>query len=199
MTIFRRQQSAVAAVSTERQTQTHFKFRSRIAPEICAARFAKREKSRATICTSRCSRMIVCYRFKGRPSLTPCQDKVFTARQLLAENCAESRETDARWPRSVRQEIRRNFSRHIRATSRQWLGSGNGDAAECPAGQLARQLASRRTWPRNGRAGNLRDNSQLGRATANATPRKQLVGFSPSVLTMTFNNYEYINHTNARS
>ena len=90
----------------------------------------------------------------------------------------------ARWARNVRQEIRRNISRHVRATSRQWPDSGSSNAAErpsrrlartarlapdlaaqCPRRKLARQLA---TWPRN------------SRATAKATSRKQLVGISPS-------------------
>ena len=44
--------------------------------------------------------------------------------------------------------IRRNVSRHVRATSRQWPGSGNGNAAECPSRRLARQLALRRTCAR---------------------------------------------------
>ena len=57
-------------------------------------------------------------------------------------------------------------------------------AAQCPRRKLARQLA---TWPHN------------SRATAKVTSRKQLVGISPSALTMTFKNYEHTNHTNARS
>jgi hypothetical protein len=48
----------------------------------------------------------------------------------LAENCAESRETVTRWPRNIRQDIRRN----IRATSRQWPGSGNRNAVGWPGG-----------------------------------------------------------------
>ncbi len=101
-----------------------------------------------------------------KTSLTPCLGKVFTARQKLAETCAESRETATRWAQTIRQEIRRNVSRHIRATSRQWPDSGNDNAAERPSRRLARQLALRRIWTRNVRTENLRDNSQLGRATA---------------------------------
>ncbi len=94
-----------------------------------------------------------------KTSLTPCQNKVFTARQFLAAVRAESRETVTRWPRNVRQEIRRNVSHHIRAISRQWPGSGNGNAADCPSRQHARQLALRRMRTRHVCAGNRRDDS----------------------------------------
>ena len=112
-----------------------------------------------------------------RTSRTPCLDKDFTARKKLAENCAESRETVTRWPRSNRQDNRRNISRHIRATSRQQPGNGNRNAAGWPGGLLARQLALRRTRTRHVRAGNLRDDS-------------------PQISAMTFKNYEHTNHIN---
>ncbi len=41
------------------------------------------------------------------------------------------------------------WPRNNRATSRQWPGSGSGNAAERPSRRLARQLALRRTWPRH--------------------------------------------------
>jgi hypothetical protein len=86
-----------------------------------------------------------------------------------------------RWARNIRQEIRRNVSRRVRSTSRQWPDSGNGNAAEHPSGRLARQLALRRIWTRNVRTENLRDNSQYSRAAVraivNPTSYKQLVGF----------------------
>jgi hypothetical protein len=55
----------------------------------------------------------------------------------------------ARWAQNIRQEIRRNVSRRVRSTSRQWPDSGNGNAAERPSRRLARQLALRRTGTRN--------------------------------------------------
>ena len=57
------------------------------------------------------------------------------------------------------------LARHVHATSRQWPDSGSDNAAERPSRRLARQLALRRTWPRDVRAGIWRDNSQHGRAT----------------------------------
>jgi len=57
------------------------------------------------------------------------------------------------------------WPRNNRATSRQWPGSGSGNAAERPSRRLARQLALRRTWPRHVQTGNLRDDWQPGRAT----------------------------------
>jgi hypothetical protein len=57
-----------------------------------------------------------------------------------------------------------------RGIASQWPDSGNGNAAECPSRWLARQLALGRTWPRNVHTGNLRDDSQLGRATTTQLP-----------------------------
>ncbi len=93
--------------------------------------------------------------------------------------------------------------RHIRATSKQWPDSGNGNAAERPSRRLARQLALRRIWTRNVRAGNLRDNSQLGHTTVAQRPMQHLASDSSQsrrqLSTMTSKNYEHTNHTNARS
>lgn len=109
-----------------------------------------------------------------KTSLTPCQNKVFSARQILAAGRAESRETVTRWARNIRQEIWRNVLLHIRATSRQWRDNNNGNAAERPSRRLARQPALHRTWPRNVRAGNRRDNSQPVRATVAQRTRQHL-------------------------
>jgi hypothetical protein len=57
--------------------------------------------------------------------------------------------------------------RNVPAMAGQWQRN----AAERPSRRLARQLALRRTWTRNVRAGNLRDNSQYVRATAVPQPR----------------------------
>ena len=191
MTTFHPQQSDCGRRVRKKANASTFKFTSQIAPSICTVMFTKREKSSATIFKSQCKRTSLNYHFI-QGSLTPCQNKVFTARQISPIDCAESRETVTRWPRNIRQDIRRNFSRHVRAMSRQWPGSGNGNAAERPSRRLARQLALRRIG-RDVRAGNLRDNSQ----PRNTVSDRRLA--STQISTMTFKNYEHTNHTNARS
>ncbi len=141
-------------------------FTSQIASSICAVMFTKRDKRGATIFKSRCSRTVLCYRFYRVEALPLVSTRFLRLANSSPKTCAESRETVTRWARNIRQEIRRNVSRHIRATSRQWPDSGSSNAAERPSRRLARQLALRRIWTRNVRAGNLRDDSQLGRATA---------------------------------
>src|SRR5208282_5557623 len=106
--------------------------------------------------------------------LTPCLDKVFTARQKLAENCAESRETVARWARTIRQDIRRNISRHIRATSRQ---------QQPPCRRMAGRMTHKPTC--------------LAPDMDAQCPRRKLARQLTKISwsTMTPKNYEYTNHT----
>ena len=153
---------------------------SRIAPPNCAVMFTKREKSSATIFKEQCKSTSSEFEFYASQALPLVKTRFLRLAKYLADDCAESRETVTRWPRNIRQDNRRNFSRHIRAISRQWPGSGNGNAAECPSRRHARQLALRRMRTRHVRAGNWRNDL-------------------PQISTMTFKNYEYANHINARS
>ena len=146
-------------------------FTSQIAPSICTVRHTKRVKTNATIFKSRCSRTVLCYRF-DRVEALPL---VWTRFLRLANSSPKTARSPARRSRDGRETSGKKsgeyFSRHVRATSRQWPDSANGNAAECPSRRLARQLAMRRTWLRNVRAGNLQDNLQLGRTTAAQRPR----------------------------
>ena len=136
-----------------------FNFTRQIARSNCTAIFTKCDKSRATMFNTWCKSTVVCYRFY-RVEALPLDSTRFLRLATRSQMAARS---------SARRQ------RDVRATSRQWPDSGNGNAAECPSRRLARQLVVRRTWLRNVRAGNLRDNSQLGRATTNATSHQRLV------------------------
>ena len=166
MTTFHSRQSDRARRTRKNENTSTFNFTSQIAPSICTVMFTKREKSNATIFKSRCSRTVLCYRF-DRVEALPL---VSTRFLRLANSSPKTARSPARRSRDVREisgkksgEMSRVMSAQL---SRQWPDSGSSNAAERPSRQLARQLALRRTWTRNVRAGNLRDNSQLGRATA---------------------------------
>ena len=178
-------------------------FITQIAPSICALMHTKRVKADATIFKSRCSRTVMCYRLDRLQALPLSQAKVFRLAHI-SPTVARSpvrRSSDGREPSG------KTSGEMSRVMSAQRPVSGSSNAAECPSRWLTRQLASRRSWTRNGRAGNLRDNSQDGHATAAPQfaqrPTQHLArGSSDShrqLSTMTFKNYEHINHTNARS
>ena len=142
-----------------------FNFTSQIPPSICTIMFTKRDKYDATIFKLRCSSTAVSYRLIMVEALPLVSTRFLRLAKARRKLRGVPRDGHA-MGRNIRQEIRRNVSCHVRATSRQWPESGNSNAAEHPSRRLARQLALRRTWPRNVRAENLRDNSQHGRATA---------------------------------
>ena len=177
MTTFHPQQSDRGRRARKKAERQHASnSRHKLPPPNCTVMFTKREKSGATIFKALCKRTVVEYVILYRASLTPCQNKVFTARQS-SPMTARSPARRSRDGRETSGKTSGEISRVISAqSSRQWPGSGNGNAAECPAGRLARQLALRRTRTRHVRAGNLRDDSQHGRATAvpqsSATSRK---------------------------
>ena len=167
MITFLYQQSDCARHVRKNENADTVNFTSQIASSICTVMFTKHVKPDATIFKSRCSRTVVCYRLNRVQALPLVSTRFLRLRSHLAENCAESRE--------IRREMgaehpARNPAkmspRRVRSTSRQWPDSDNRNAAEHPSRRLARQLALRRIWTRNVRTENLRDNSQLGRATA---------------------------------
>jgi hypothetical protein len=153
------------------QTATSLKVAPRIAPPNCTLIFKKSEKSSATVLKPRCKRTSWnCLFMQNKPY--PLSKQGFygspIARRKLRGVPRDGRAMAANHP--ARNTA--NVLSHIRATSRQWPDSGNGNAAERPS----RRLALRRIWPRHVRAGNLRDDS-------------------PQISTMTFKNYEYTDHT----
>ena len=64
MTTFHSKRSDCARRARKNENARTFNFTSQIASSICTVAFTKCEKSDATIFTSRCSRMAVCYRFR---------------------------------------------------------------------------------------------------------------------------------------
>jgi hypothetical protein len=165
----------VSDALAKKHTLAHFKFASQIALLNCTVIFTKHEKSGATIYQVQCKRMSWnCPFMRNKPY--PLSKQGFygspIARRKLRGVPRDGRAMAANHP--ARNPA--NVLSHIRATSRQWPDSGNGNAAERPSRRLARQLALRRICPRHVRAGNLRDDS-------------------PQISTMTFKNNEYTDHT----
>jgi hypothetical protein len=114
-----------------------FNFASQIASSICTVAFTKREKSDATIFTSRCSRTAVSYRFRGGHALLLSQAKVLR----LANGSSKLVRRPARWARDIR------------------------DTTDKTSGEMPRVIAAQ--CPHNGRAtanamspDDWRDNSQ---------------------------------------
>ena len=139
MITFHSRQSDYARHTRKSKNVGTFNFASQISPSICTVSFTKCEKFGATIFTSRCSRTVVCYSL-NRVQALPL---VSTRFLRLAHISPKTARSSARWARNIRQEIRRNVSRRVRSTSRQWPDSGNGNAAERPSRQLALRSNSR--------------------------------------------------------
>ena len=125
------------------------------------------------------TRKIRCNDWQGAGQAYAAELK-FYARQALPLNFVRFLRLANSSPMAVRSPARRQrddraMSGKIAGTmsrgiASQWPDSGNGNAAECPSRWLARQLALGRTWPRTVHTGNLRDDSQLGRATTTQLP-----------------------------
>ena len=79
MITFHSRQSDCARRARKNENAGTFNFTSQIAPSICTVTFTKRVKIVATIFKSQCSRTFCATALMGG-SLTPCLDKVFTAR-----------------------------------------------------------------------------------------------------------------------
>ena len=180
MSTFHSRQSDWTRRARKNENTGTFNFTSQIPPSICTVMHTKHDKRGATIFKSLCKRTAVSkcfYRVEALPL-------VKTRFLRLANSSPKTARSPARRSRDGRETSGKKsgeMSRVISAqSSRQWPGSGNGNAAEYPTRRFARQLALRRTRTRHVRAGNLRDDS-------------------PQISTMTLKNYEYTNHTNARS
>jgi hypothetical protein len=145
MTTFRPQQSNRGQCVHQKASASTFDFKSPNAPSICAGTFTKRDKSSASIVTSRCSRTVVGYRLY-RVQAEPLS---WLRILRLAGNSPMTARSPARRPCDNREMSGKTSGEmscgNIRATSRQWSGSDSGNAAECPSRRLARQLALRRS------------------------------------------------------
>jgi hypothetical protein len=84
MITFHSRQSDCARHTGKNKNVGTFNFTSQIAPSICTVAFTKREKSDATIFTSRCSRTVLCYRFdrvSGKDAALPPRPPLRTGRE----------------------------------------------------------------------------------------------------------------------
>jgi hypothetical protein len=118
-------------VSTKRQTPARFKFAPRISPPNCTLIFTKHEKSSATVFKARCKRTSLnCHFMQNKPY--PLSKQGFygspIARRKLRGVPRDGQAMAAKHP--ARHPAQ--YPRNIRATSRQWPGGGNGNAAERP-------------------------------------------------------------------
>ena len=142
-----------------------FNFTPQIALSICTVAFTKREKSDATIFTSRCSRLSLICNFRHGHALPLSQAKVFRLARsspMIQRNPVRRLSNNRKPSGQTPDEKSRGLAAQLPG---KWPDSGGSNATERPARLLARQLVLRRTWIRNARAGNLRDNSRDGRAT----------------------------------
>ena len=159
----------------------------------------KHDKCGATIFKSLCKRTAVSKCFYRVEALPLVRTRILR----LANSSPKTARSPARRSRDGRETSGKKSGKISRVMSAQRPGNGravgNRNAAERPSRRLARQLALRRTRTRNVRAGNLRDDSQHGRATAVPQSRQRLARRPAQIATMTSKDYEHTNHTNARS
>ena len=162
MTTFDSRQSDCGQRVRKMANARGFNSTPQIAPSICTVRFTKHDKSDATIFKSLCKRTVVCkcfYRVQALPL-------VRTRFLRLAKSLPKIARSPTRWSRDGRGTSGKKSGEMSHVVSAQRPGNGRTVATAMPPNIRQRQLALRRTWTRNVRAGNLRDNSQLGRATA---------------------------------
>ncbi len=156
-----------------------FKFTSQIASSICTVAFKKCEKFDAMFLSRgavACHWLVILDRGTPYPLSRQGFCGSLTARRNLRGVPRDGRAMGANQPARNPAKCLASYPRNVPAMAGQWQQQCRRMAVEmtrkttCPAPDLAAP------WPRHGRAGNLRDDSQLGRATA----CKQLVGISPS-------------------
>ena len=116
MITFHSRQSDDARHIRKNENADTFNFTSQIASSICTIAFTKCEKSDATIFTSRCSRTVMCYRFRGGQALPLSQAKVLR----LANGSSKLARCPARWPRDDREMSGKTSGEMSRATVAQY-------------------------------------------------------------------------------
>ena len=186
MTTFHSKQSDCGRRARKNENAGTFHFTSQIASSICTVAFTKCEKSDATIFTSRCSRMSMCYRFRGGQALP----LIFIRLSRLAGSSPTIRRNPPRRSRNVRDTTDKKAGEMSRVIAPQCPRNGRpatnivspddrrGDSQgnSCPAPNLAAR------WPRRKLVRQLatcsRNNLAAVRATANAKFRKLLTGIS---------------------
>ena len=165
MTTFRPQQSDPVRCAAKTNTLARFKFVSQIAPPNCTVLFTKHEKSCATIYQAQCKRTSWnCPFMKCKPY--PLSRQGFyglpIARRKLRGVPRDGRAMGAKHPARNPAKCLASYPRNVPAMAGQWQQQCRRASVKttrktaCLAPDLAAHV----------RAGNLRDNSQLGRATA---------------------------------
>jgi hypothetical protein len=152
MTIFDSRQSGDARRTRKNENADTFNFTPQIATSICTVMFTKRVKPDATIFTSRCSRMTVCYRL-DRVQALPL---VWTRFLRLAKSSPKTARSPARRSRDGREPSGKTSGEISRVMSAQLPGNG-------------RTVAT--AMPPDGRTDDSQDNlpcSRLGRAMSAA-------------------------------
>jgi hypothetical protein len=81
----------------------------------------------------------------------------------------------ARWSRDVREMSDKTSGEISCGNATQFPSNSQTMANSMPLNGLARQLALHRTWARDSRVGNLRDNSQHDHSTVNTTAHKGIL------------------------
>ena len=178
-------------------------FTSQIAPSICTVIRTKRVKRDATIFKSRCSRTVLCYRF-DRVEALPLN---FVRFLRLAKSSPKTAPSPARRSRDGRETSGKKSGETSRVMSAQRPGKSRTVAKGIPPN--VRQDDSQDNLPcaEFGRAMSAPKTYETTRNTAAPQSAQQPMqhltsnssDFSPSVLTMTFKNYEHTNYTNAQS
>ena len=167
-------------MSAKMANASTFKFTSRIAPPNCTAHVHEARKIQCNNFQSTVQAHVIELSFYAEQALPLVRTRFLR----LANSSPKTARSPARRSRDGRETSGKTSGEISRVISAQRPGNGRAVATAMPpdvrARRLARQLALRRTWTRHVRAGNLRDDS-------------------PQISTMTFKNYEYTNHTNARS
>ena len=163
MITFHSRQSDCARHTRKNKNVGTFNFTSQIAPSICTVAFTKREKSDATIFTSRCSRTVLCYRF-DRVEALPLN---FVRFLRLVIRSPMNQRSPARWTRDGR------------ATSGKIAGEmSRGNAAHFPGNSRTTANAV----PSDDQEDGSRDNSQHGAQRPHRSPRNRRCSISRNIL-----------------
>ena len=196
---FHSQQPDSARHVCKKANASTFKSTSQIALPICAVMSIKRDKSPATIFTSRCSRMVLRYRFYRVQALPLSQAKVLR----LAYGSPEFVRSPARRSRDGREPSGKTSGEMSRVVSAQRPGNGRTVATVMPPNVCQDDSQDNLPCTGKGRAMAAPETCEITRNLTAQQPTQHLASnswkFRRQLLIMTSQDYEHTNHTNARS
>jgi hypothetical protein len=199
MTTLHSRQSGDARRTHINENTGTLNFTSQIPPSICAVMFTEHDKSDATIFKSLCKRMAVSkcfYRVEALPLVS-------TRFLRLAKSSPKLARSPARRSRDGRKPSGKKSGEMSRVISAQRPGNGRTVATAMPPN--VRQDNSQDNLPcaGHGRAMTAPETCETTRNLVAHRPMQHLASgswkFRRQLPTMTPKNYEYTNHTNARS